>query len=69
MRKTNYKNLDNMFIERWSPRAFLSDPIAEEDIETIFEAAHWSPSCFNEQPWRFVCVQTKRKTWKDSDQY
>ena len=54
MRKSNYKNLDNMFIERWSPRAFLSDPIAEEDIKTIFEAAHWSPSCFNEQPWRFV---------------
>ena len=43
-----------MFIERWSPRAFLSNPVAEEDIKTIFEAAHWSPSCFNEQPWRFV---------------
>ena len=54
MRKTDYKNLDNMFIERWSPRAFSSDPIIKEDIETIFEAAHWSPSCFNEQPWRFV---------------
>jgi nitroreductase len=54
MRKSDYKNLDKMFIERWSPRAFLSDPVAEEDIKTIFEAAHWSPSCFNEQPWRFV---------------
>lgn len=54
MRKTDCKKLDNMFIERWSPRAFLPDPIADEDIKTIFEAARWSPSCFNEQPWRFV---------------
>ena len=54
MRKTDNKKLDNMFIARWSPRAFLSDSIAEEDMETLFEAARWSPSCFNEQPWRFV---------------
>ena len=54
MRKTDHKNLDSMFIERWSPRAFSSEPIAEEDIQTLFEAARWSPSCFNEQPWRFV---------------
>jgi len=54
MRKTVYDKLDRMFIERWSPRAFLSDPVTEEDIKTLFEAARWSPSCFNEQPWRFV---------------
>lgn len=23
-------------------------------MQTLFEAARWSPSCFNEQPWRFV---------------
>ena len=56
MRKTDYKNLDNMFINRWSPRAFLEDPIADEDIKTIFEAARWSMSCFNEQPWHFVII-------------
>ena len=57
VRNTNYKKLDNIFIERWSPRAFLPDPITDEDIKTIFEAARWSPSCFNEQPWRFVYAQ------------
>lgn len=31
----------------------MSDPISTEDIATIFEAARWSPSCYNEQPWRF----------------
>ncbi|MEM8960266.1 MAG: nitroreductase family protein [Acidobacteriota bacterium] len=40
---------------RWSPRAF--DP--ERDIDTatlasLFEAARWAPSSFNEQPWAFL---------------
>lgn len=54
MRKTDFDKLDRMFIERWSPRAFMPVPIAEEDIKILFEAARWSPSCFNEQPWCFV---------------
>ena len=54
MRRTENGKLDSMFIERWSPRALSSESIAEEDIHTLFEAARWSPSCYNEQPWRFV---------------
>jgi nitroreductase len=54
MRETTINGLDSRFIERWSPRAFLSDAIPDSDILTIFEAARWSPSCFNAQPWRFV---------------
>lgn len=54
MRESNSNKLDKMFIERWSPRSFLSDPIPQEDIDAIFEAARWSPSCFNEQPWLYL---------------
>ena len=54
MRTSTVKKIDPLFLERWSPRAFSSQPIANEDIEALFEAARWSPSCFNEQPWRFV---------------
>jgi len=43
-----------MFLDRWSPRAFDPTPIPEEDIATLFEAARWAPSCFNEQSWLFV---------------
>ncbi len=57
MRTTDHNKLDRLFIERWSPRAFSSEPVAAEDIQTLFEAARWSPSCFNEQPWRFVYAQ------------
>jgi len=43
-----------MFLDRWSPKAFDPAPIPEEDIATLFEAARWAPSCFNEQSWLFV---------------
>jgi nitroreductase len=54
MRESNCSNLDPVFLERWSPRAFSSEAIDERDLHTLLEAARWSPSCFNEQPWRFV---------------
>ncbi|OOG24128.1 nitroreductase [Thioalkalivibrio denitrificans] len=54
MRQTTFSRLDTRFIERWSPRAFLPDKLSHEELMTLFEAARWSPSCFNEQPWHFV---------------
>lgn len=40
---------------RWSPRAFAADKMIDpETILTLLEAARWAPSCFNDQPWRFV---------------
>jgi nitroreductase len=46
--------VDSMFTDRWSPRAFLPDPLPEHQIQALFEAARWAPSCFNEQPWFFL---------------
>ena len=45
--------VDAMFIDRWSPRSFLEKELTDEQIESLFEAARWSPSCFNDQPWHF----------------
>ncbi len=39
---------------RYSPRAFEKRPVAKETLRTIFEAARWAPSSYNEQPWRFI---------------
>ncbi|MDI1230211.1 MAG: nitroreductase family protein [Methylobacter sp.] len=40
---------------RWSPRAFDPDkPVSHDDLLSLLEAARWAPSCFNDQPWRFV---------------
>jgi nitroreductase len=60
MRTPESNKLHKMFIDRWSPRSFLSDPISEEDIRSLFEAARWAPSCFNEQPHYFVFARDKK---------
>ncbi len=46
--------IDKQFLERWSPRAFSSEPISEEALMTMLEAARWAPSSYNSQPWRFA---------------
>lgn len=46
--------VNELFINRWSPRAFDDKPVPPEILRSLFEAARWSPSCFNEQPWLFL---------------
>jgi nitroreductase len=43
-----------LFLERWSPRAYDGTALPEKDLLTILEAAHWAPSAYNVQPWRFI---------------
>ena len=43
---------------RWSPRAFSDKPIPEVVLRSLFEAARWAPSSYNEQPWAYI-VATK----------
>ncbi len=43
---------------RWSPRAFSSEPLPEDAVGWLMEAARWAPSSRNLQPWRFI-VATK----------
>ena len=45
---------------RWSPRAFSDQMVEPEKLLSLFEAARWAPSSFNEQPWYFV-MATKQK--------
>jgi len=46
--------IESYFVERWSPRAFRQEPVPEEVLQSVFEAARWAPSCFNDQPWHFL---------------
>jgi 5,6-dimethylbenzimidazole synthase len=41
---------------RRSCRAFSPEPIAEETLGRILEAAVWAPSPMNAQPWEFVVI-------------
>ncbi|MEF9953198.1 MAG: nitroreductase family protein [Clostridium sp.] len=57
-RNTNYDVLSEIK-NRWSPRAFSEEEIGVEDINAVIEAARLAPSCFNEQPWRFIVALDK----------
>lgn len=47
--------IHTLLAERWSPRAFDSQrPVEPEKLSAVLEAARWAPSCFNDQPWRFI---------------
>ena len=48
--------LNELLSRRWSPRAFSDRQIEPSKIVTLFEAARWSPSSANEQPWRFIAA-------------
>jgi nitroreductase len=55
--------IDPFFADRWSPRSFLPEAIAEDDLRTIFEAARWAPSSYNNQPWRFLYARRDTANW------
>jgi F420 biosynthesis protein FbiB-like protein len=54
------KTLDAIAARR-SIRRFKSDPIPDEDIQTILTAAIQAPSAKNRQPWRFVVVKGDKR--------
>jgi nitroreductase len=39
---------------RWSPRAYSDQPVENEKLQRMVEAARWAPSSSNLQPWCFM---------------
>jgi nitroreductase len=61
-RKAQYP-IDQIFINRWSPRAMSGEDITKTELMTLFEAAHWAPSSFDGQPWRFIYAHRDTAEW------
>lgn len=53
-----------LLAERWSPYAFDGRPVPEGDLRSLFEAARWAPSSYNEQPWSYIVA-----TQEDPEQF
>lgn len=47
----------DLIAQRWSPRAFGTRVITDAELGSLFEAARWTASCFNDQPWTFVVAR------------
>ncbi len=56
--RTSEYPINPIFLNRWSPRAYSDREVSEQDLYTVLEAAHWAPSSYNDQPWRFIYAQT-----------
>ena len=56
-------NFIDLVKSRRSIRAYKPDPVSDEFIQKIIEAARWAPSGGNSQPWEFIVI--KRKETKD----
>jgi nitroreductase len=50
--------IHELIARRWSPYAFADRPVSDDDLRSLFEAARWAASSYNEQPWSYI-VATK----------
>ena len=50
--------IQSLLADRWSPYGFADRPVAVTDLCSLFEAARWAASSYNEQPWSYL-VATK----------
>lgn len=58
-------HLNQLIRERYSTVTFSSKQIEEDKLASLFEAARWAPSAFNEQPWQFVVgIKNKNDNYK-----
>ena len=46
--------IHKVLAERWSPYAFQKRSVSQADLCSLFEAARWSASSYNEQPWSYI---------------
>jgi nitroreductase len=46
--------IHDLIARRWSPYAFADRPVADDDLRSLFEAARWAASSYNEQPWSYI---------------
>ncbi|HEX2305252.1 MAG TPA: nitroreductase family protein [Nitrososphaeraceae archaeon] len=62
IRKTAYP-INPLILNRWSPRSMTGEELDDDDIMSLFEAARWAPSSYNNQPWRFIYAKRNTKHW------
>ncbi|MEO5668789.1 MAG: nitroreductase family protein [Bdellovibrionota bacterium] len=61
--KLSRYDVDELILQRSSPRTMTGGAITDEELMTLFDAARWAPSSFNRQPWNFVYVHRSSSYW------
>ncbi len=61
--------INETIANRWSGRAYDAvKSVSHEQIIALLEAARWAPSCFGDQPWRFIVwdKNTDAQAWQQA---
>lgn len=53
----------SLIVDRWSSRAMTGETVPHAHLLSLFEAARWAPSAFNNQPWRFLYAHRDSVHW------
>ncbi len=61
--RNSHHKINPLFINRWSPRSMTGDSLDDETLMSLFEAARWAPSSYNNQPWRFLYAKRNTPNW------
>ena len=61
-RQSTYK-INPLILNRWSARSMTAEELDDETIMSLFEAARWPPSSYNNQPWRFIYAKRNTAYW------
>ena len=56
----DYDSFLDLVKNRRTVRRFRPDPIPDEYVDKIIEAARWAPSGYNSQPWEFIVIKDKQ---------
>lgn len=64
--RDNPHGVDPLFIHRRSLRAMRDEIMSEEELIPLFEAARFSPSSSNKQPWHFYFCRRSESTFADA---
>jgi nitroreductase len=54
--------IQELLANRWSPYSFSDRVVSEDDLRSLFEAARWAPSSYNEQPWSYIVATRDQET-------
>jgi nitroreductase len=61
-RQSTYK-INRLILNRWSSRSMTGGELDDDTIMSLFEAARWAPSSYNNQPWRFIYAKRNTENW------
>ena len=56
----DYDSFLDLVKHRRTIRRFKPDPVPDDYVEKIIDAARWAPSGYNMQPWDFVVIKDKK---------